>query len=189
MRETRAYLGLGSNLGDRVDAIRMACNTLGAHPEITVERLSSLYETPPVGMTDQPDFVNAVAEVLTALSARDLLAICLEIEAHMGRVRNVRWGPRVIDIDILVYGTEVVDEADLTVPHARLSERAFALAPLAELAPDLQPPGFSGKVTELLAMRDDRTVVRRIGKLDIGNLDHVAPFRFLEEAPGESISG
>ena len=184
MRETRAYLGLGSNLGDRAGAIRTACMELGAHPEITVERLSSLYETPPVGMTDQPDFINAAIEIDTTLSARALLTACLAVEAQMGRVRNARWGPRVIDIDILVYGSEVIDEPDLKAPHPRLAERAFALAPLAEMEPALRPPGFQGDVTELLAQSNDRAAIRRIGKLD-----HTAPFPFIDEASGDNPSG
>ncbi len=160
MEEIIAYLGFGSNLGDRAGNIRAACQELGAHPKISVERLSSLYETAPVGVTEQPDFLNAAAAVRTSLPPDDLLAAMLAIEAHLGRIRNVRWGPRVIDIDMLVYGGETIERPGLVVPHPRLSERAFALVPLAEIAPDLRPPGFPATVAELARKTADYGDVR-----------------------------
>jgi 2-amino-4-hydroxy-6-hydroxymethyldihydropteridine diphosphokinase len=135
----RAYLGLGSNLGDRSENLRRAVALLGARDGVAVVRTSSVYETAPVGPS-QPDFLNAVAEVDTTLSPRDLLEACLGVEEEMGRVRRERWGPRVIDVDLLLYGDERVDEPDLVVPHPRMHERAFVLVPLAELAPDVVLP-------------------------------------------------
>jgi 2-amino-4-hydroxy-6-hydroxymethyldihydropteridine diphosphokinase len=165
VEDITAYLGLGSNLGDREENIRRACQELGAHPKISVERLSSLYETAPVGVTDQPDFLNAAVAVRTSLPPEELLAVLLATEAGLGRTRNARWGPRVIDIDLLVYGDETIDRPNLTVPHPRLHERAFALIPLAEIAPHLKPPGFHATVAELAPTAADYGDVRRAGSM------------------------
>ncbi len=134
-----AFLSLGSNLGDRESNIRRALDLL-ARRNVCIVRVSSMYETEPVGFTDQPDFINAVAEVDTDLSPPELLHTVLGVEREMGRVRNLRWGPRVIDIDILLYDELRVDTEELTIPHPRMMERAFVLAPLAETAPDLVLP-------------------------------------------------
>lgn len=142
---TRAYIGIGANLGEREETVRRAAALVGAR------RLSTLRETEPWGLVDQPLFVNAVAELETELDARSLLERLLGAERELGRVRTrVRWGPRRIDLDLLVYGGEVIDEPDLTVPHPRLHERRFVLEPLAELEPDLVIPG-RGRVSALLA--------------------------------------
>ena len=142
---TLAYVGLGANLGGREAAIRQASALLGAR------RLSSIRETEPWGVTDQPSFLNAVAETETGLAPRALLERLLELERELGRVRDgARWGPRTIDLDLLVYGSETIDEDGLTVPHPRLHERLFVLEPLAELAPGLVVPG-RGDVASLLA--------------------------------------
>lgn len=136
-----AYLGLGANLGDREASILAVLRQIDALPTITVTAVSSLYETAPVGVTDQPNFLNAVAEVRTPLPPERLLQAVLHLENSMGRVRNQRWGPRVIDIDILAYGDRQVALPGLTIPHPRLEERAFAVVPLAEIAPALVLPG------------------------------------------------
>lgn len=130
----RCYLGLGSNLGDRAVNLQRAVDLLGGHAGIRVLRSSRVYETDPVG-PPQPDYLNAVVEVETALAARELLHACLDVERELGRVRTERWGPRVIDVDILTYGDETIDEPDLIVPHPRMHERAFVLVPLADLDP------------------------------------------------------
>jgi 2-amino-4-hydroxy-6-hydroxymethyldihydropteridine diphosphokinase len=133
---TRAYVGLGANLGDREATIRRAATLLRA------SRLSPILETEPWGYADQPKFLNAVAEVETELSPRELLDRLLEIERELGRVRNgPRYGPRTIDLDLLLYGDEVIDEPGLTVPHPRLAERLFVLEPLAALDARLLVPG------------------------------------------------
>ncbi len=142
---TRAYVGLGANLGNRERAIRRAAGLLGAR------RLSTIRETEPWGLLDQPLFLNAVAEVETGLTARALLDRLLEVERELGRVRGgERWGPRAIDLDLLLYGEETVAEPGLEVPHPRLHERRFVLEPLAELDPGLVVPG-RGVVSTLLA--------------------------------------
>jgi 2-amino-4-hydroxy-6-hydroxymethyldihydropteridine diphosphokinase len=141
---TVAYVGIGANLGDREQAIRTASTLIGAR------RLSTVIETEPWGVTDQPPFLNAVAELETGLGPRELLDELLRVERKLGRVRDgTRWGPRAIDLDLLVYGAETVDEPGLTVPHPYLAERAFVLEPLAELAPALVVPG-RGRVEDLL---------------------------------------
>ena len=133
---TLAYVGLGANLGDREASIRRAAELIGAR------RLSTIIETEPWGITDQPDFLNAVAEVETDAGARVLLDRLLEVERELGRVRDgKRWGPRTIDLDLLLYGSEKSDLPALQLPHPRLHERLFVLLPLAELAPDLVVPG------------------------------------------------
>ncbi len=131
-----AYLGLGSNLGDRESLLRSALERLAAD-DLVITAVSSVYETAPVGWIDQPDFLNLAAAIATALSPRALLERCLAVEAALGRVRAERWGPRTIDIDVLWYEGVVLQEPALTLPHPRLTERAFALLPLAEVAPAL----------------------------------------------------
>jgi 2-amino-4-hydroxy-6-hydroxymethyldihydropteridine diphosphokinase len=137
----RAYVGLGGNLGDPKAAMAQALRLLVAGGDVELVAVSSLYRTPAWGKTDQPDFLNAVAKLDTRLSPRELLARLLEVEAQLKRVRRERWGPRVIDMDLLIYGTVEVDEEGLKVPHPRMAERAFVMVPLAEIAPDQQVAG------------------------------------------------
>jgi len=142
---TLAYIGLGSNLGDRESLIRRAAELIGA------TRLSEVRETEPWGYTHQPRFLNAVAEIETELSPRRLLDYLLDVEARLGRERiGPKWGPRTIDLDLLLYGDETVDEPGLVVPHPRLLEREFVLEPLADLVPWLKIPG-NGTVHDALA--------------------------------------
>jgi 2-amino-4-hydroxy-6-hydroxymethyldihydropteridine diphosphokinase len=127
-------------LGDREAYLRGALVPLAALPGIALSRVSSVYETAPVGVINQPAFLNLVVELQTTLSARELLAACQAIENAAGRVRERRWGPRTLDLDLLFYGEETRDDPDLQLPHPRLLERQFVLAPLAEVAPDLLLP-------------------------------------------------
>lgn len=148
---TRAYVGLGSNLGDREHMIWGAVHMLAFNPEVDVVAVSTLRETDPVGYLDQPPFLNAAAALDTDLSPRALLDLLLTVERELGRTRGgPRFGPRTIDLDLLLYGDEQIDEPGLTVPHPRLHERVFALEPLAELDPDLVVPG-RGPLAALLA--------------------------------------
>ena len=128
---TRAYVGVGANVGDRAATIDAAVSALPA-----VVAVSKLRETDPVGVVDQPRFLNGAAALDTTLSAHELLDVLLAIERDLGRERRERWGPRTIDIDILAYGDERIDEPGLTIPHPRLTERAFVLVPLLDIAPD-----------------------------------------------------
>ncbi len=158
-----AYLGLGSNLGDRLSHLAGAVQALNHELRVRVEKASSVYETKPVGVTEQPDFLNLVVEVKTSLSARDLLACCLAIESDLGRVRTKRWGARTIDIDVLWFDGQVINEADLVVPHPRLLKRAFVLVPLAELAPALM---VEGSRIDMQAALLDQSGLRRLGPLE-----------------------
>jgi 2-amino-4-hydroxy-6-hydroxymethyldihydropteridine diphosphokinase len=143
----RAFIAMGSNLGDRLANLQEAVDRLGRVSGLRVHRTSRVYETDPVG-PPQPDYLNAVAQAETSLSARKLLDACLGIERAMGRERRERWGPRVIDLDILGYGREEIDEPGLIIPHPRMHERGFVLIPLLELNADPLLPGRR-RVTDL----------------------------------------
>lgn len=137
---TRCFIGLGSNLEDPAGQLRSALDALQALPNTTVESCSSFYSSAPVGPGQQPDYVNAVAQIETELAPDALLDGLQAIEQLHGRVRSVRWGARTLDLDILLFGSEIIDSPRLTVPHPRMAERNFVLEPLAELAPELQLP-------------------------------------------------
>jgi 2-amino-4-hydroxy-6-hydroxymethyldihydropteridine diphosphokinase len=151
----RAYVGLGANLGAKEVTILRAVALLGAQDGVTVLALSQLRETEPVGVVDQPRFLNGAVAVETSLPPRELLEVLLRIERELGRDRDKEevWGPRTIDLDLLVYGDEVVAEPGVRVPHPRLHERRFALEPLLELEPDLEIPGM-GKVSDAVSELD-----------------------------------
>ena len=151
----RAAIGLGGNLGDAATTLREAFQALDQLPGTRLLRASPLFRTPAWGNTEQPDFVNAAALVETTLPARALLDALLELERRFGRRREagVQWGPRLLDLDLLLYGDAVLDEPGLRVPHPHLHERAFALLPLARIAPGMEVPG-RGSVATLLAAVD-----------------------------------
>jgi 2-amino-4-hydroxy-6-hydroxymethyldihydropteridine diphosphokinase len=145
-----AYVGLGANLGDRAATLAHAIELLGGRPGIEVVAVSSFRETDPVGFLDQPRFLNAAVAVETSLEPEALLAALLDVERELGRVREgPRFGPRTVDLDLLLYGAVTLERPGLTLPHPRLHERAFALAPLSELDPELVVPG-RGPVADLL---------------------------------------
>jgi 2-amino-4-hydroxy-6-hydroxymethyldihydropteridine diphosphokinase len=152
--ESQAFVGLGGNLGDSAATLTAALRALDALPQTRVMRASQLYRTAAWGVTDQPDFINAVALLHTRRTPRQLLEDLLEIERHAGRHRledgSDRWGPRTLDLDLLLYGDARIDEPGLHVPHPRLHERAFVLVPLAEIAPDASIPGV-GTAAQALA--------------------------------------
>jgi 2-amino-4-hydroxy-6-hydroxymethyldihydropteridine diphosphokinase len=151
---TRAFVGLGANLGDRQATLRRALDLLGAEPGVELRAVSTFRETDPVGYLEQPRFLNAAAELETTLAPLELLARLLAVERALGRERTgPRFGPRTIDLDLLLYGDETIEEPGLHVPHPRLHERRFALEPLAELDPDLELPGH-GPVQALLTGLD-----------------------------------
>ncbi|MGX1790041.1 2-amino-4-hydroxy-6-hydroxymethyldihydropteridine diphosphokinase [Bosea sp. NPDC055332] len=135
--KVEATLGLGGNLGDPVVAFAAALARLRDHAAAEVTAVSSVWRTAPWGKLDQPEFRNMAVLIETSLSAEDLLSLCLEIERESGRERRERWGPRTLDIDILTYGGETIERPGLQIPHPRIAERAFVLAPLAEIAPGL----------------------------------------------------
>ena len=154
----KAYLGLGSNIGDRLENLRSALSRLNNISGIRVQKVSPVYETLPVGSPQQPDYLNAVVEIETYLEAEKLLAVCSCIEQDMGRIRRVHWGPRVIDIDILLFGELILNTEQLTVPHPRMHERAFVLKPLADISPDYIHPVLGLTVGEILVKIDEAGV-------------------------------
>lgn len=156
----RVAIALGSNLGDSYQILEAALKTLAHHREIRVEALSSYYETAPVG-PPQPDYLNICAVLRTSLSAQTLLTVLLEIEKQFGRVRRERWGPRLLDLDLLLYDDQIINEPNLQVPHPRMHERAFVLVPLSEIAPDWVHP-VKGKAIATLLKAVDCSGVHRV---------------------------
>ncbi|HEU5199150.1 MAG TPA: 2-amino-4-hydroxy-6-hydroxymethyldihydropteridine diphosphokinase [Ktedonobacterales bacterium] len=152
------FLGLGSNVGDRLAHLRAALEAL--EPAYHIERLSSVYETAPQLVTDQPAFYNLVCAGRTSLPPHDLLRLLKTLEARLGRQSRYRYGPREIDLDILLYSDLVLETADLTIPHPRLAERAFVLVPLAEIVPDLLHPVLKRPIRELAALVSDQPAKR-----------------------------
>lgn len=161
--KTIALIGLGGNLGDAAATLRHAFKDLDALPQTRLLRASRLYRSPAWGRTDQPDFINAVAMIETALGARELLDAMLDIEHHAGRERHAdeRWAPRTLDLDLLLYGDAVIDEPGLRVPHPHLHERSFALVPLVEIAPHAMIPGIGSARDALAAV--EPTVIEALG--------------------------
>ena len=157
---TTVYLSLGSNIGDREKNLRDAIAAL-VEPGARLTRVSSFYETAPVDFTDQPWFLNCVVETETQLPPLELLRALRAIEVQLGSKKEFAKGPRLLDIDILTYGDAAIDTPELQVPHPRMTQRRFVLAPLAELAPDLRHPSWHATVGELLARSKDRSEVRK----------------------------
>lgn len=155
-----AYLSLGSNIGDREAFLKEALVQLHQASKVKIHKLSSIYETDPVGFTEQDAFLNMVVQIETELLPQELLDLCLDIEREMGRVRTIRWGPRVIDIDILLYNKDHIETSTLQIPHPRMHERAFVLVPLAEINPNLILPNFNVPVVDVLDEIPDREGVR-----------------------------
>lgn len=153
----RCFIALGANLGDPMATVSAAIIALRGLPQTEFVASSSLYRTAPVGLRHQPDFINAVVELVAVPPAPTLLQSLFEIEGRFGRQRSVRNAPRTLDLDLLLYGDEVSDDPELTLPHPRLHERAFVLAPLAEIAPQLFIPG-RGSVTDLLVQCADQQI-------------------------------
>jgi 2-amino-4-hydroxy-6-hydroxymethyldihydropteridine diphosphokinase len=161
---TKSYVGIGSNLGEREFLIRKAVEALRELPRTSVIQVSSLYDTDPVGDIEQPPFLNAVVRLETELEARELLWHLLLIERRMGRVRTQRWGPRSIDLDLLFHGDEVIEEADLRVPHPEALRRAFVLLPLQELEPDFVHPETGEEIRKMVRKLDSTPAVRKGGR-------------------------
>ena len=164
MTSTTGYLGFGTNLGDRKKNLDRAIISLDSRPDLAVLRTSGIYETEPWGMTDQPNFLNMVAEIVTSISFNELLKRVKKLEQDMGREDGPRFGPRLIDVDILLLEDQMVDQPDLRIPHASLHLRAFVLVPLAELAPDLVHPVFGETIAQLASRVDGLDGVKPLVK-------------------------
>lgn len=156
------FIGLGSNTGDKIENIKKAIEELGKVPENKVVDVSTLYRTEPVGGVDQDWFVNAVAELETTLSPRELLNTLLDVERGLGRVRNVKWGPRTIDLDILLYDDLIMDEEGLSIPHPLLQERGFVLVPMAEIAPKVIHPRLKKDMSEIMKSIHDNKKIEKM---------------------------
>lgn len=165
---TIVYIALGTNLEPRAAHLEKALELFRALPDVEVKRVSSIYESKPVGYLDQPDFLNLVFEAETDLLALDLLDNCQSIEEELGRVRTIRFGPRTLDADIVLYGAEIFEEERLIVPHPRMQERAFVLLPLQELNPEFVVPKWNKTVNELVA------------ELPLSDLDEI--WKYIQEA-------
>lgn len=146
----QAYLGLGSNIGDRKQQLLKAIDLIGNIKGIKVTKQSSIYETAPIGYTDQPNFLNLCLEIETELSPQQLLKHCLDIEQQLHRLREIRWGPRTLDIDILLYSDNIIETDNLSIPHPRMQERAFVLIPLNDIASDKKDPRLNQKIHDLV---------------------------------------
>lgn len=156
-KEVTAYIGIGSNIGDRAARLNSSVELLNEKEGIEVTSLSSFYNTAPIGYLEQPDFLNAVVEIKTVLPASELLHICGLIEKELKRERLIHWGPRTIDLDILLYGNQIINAEHLNIPHPRMHERAFVLEPLNEINPSAIHPVFQKTVQELYeAIMEDR---------------------------------
>lgn len=161
---SKVLIGVGSNLGDREFLIRKAIEALRDLPRTVVARVSSLYDTDPVGDVEQPAFLNAVVWIETELEPRELLWQMLLIEKRMGRVRTQRWGPRPIDLDLLFYAKRIIEEPDLQVPHPEAERRAFVLIPLSEIDPEFVHPGTGETIRKMLKKLDPNPPVRKSGR-------------------------
>lgn len=144
-----AYIALGSNMGDRLNYLEKVLSCFESYPQLKMRKASSIYETAPWGKTDQPPFLNCVLEIDTSFTPQMLLETLREIERQLGRERKEKWGPRTIDLDILLYGDEIINTPDLTIPHPRMSQRAFVMIPLIEIAPELIHPVFKKTMKQL----------------------------------------
>lgn len=160
----RVFLGLGSNLGNRYDNLQQAIRLISSNSEINLVNSSSIYETKPFGYLEQPNFLNMVIEIKTTLNANELLKTLLNIEKNLGRIRGERWGPRIIDIDILLYGDDIIDSEELKVPHPYISERLFVLIPLNEI--------FNGRIPN-----SSQSIEQMINELDNNKGEEVIKWR------------
>lgn len=159
-----AYIGIGSNLHNPIKQVTTAIGALSTVPQTKLVQYSSLYESTPVGVSQQPKFVNAVAKITTVLSPDMLLATMHDIEKNHNRVRGLRWGPRTLDLDILLYGQQTIQQENLTIPHIEIANRGFVLIPLAEIAPQLSIPkhGLLSELIEKLSKKEHPCIIKEV---------------------------
>jgi 2-amino-4-hydroxy-6-hydroxymethyldihydropteridine diphosphokinase len=157
-----AYIGIGSNLESPAENCLKAIERLNAHPDLTLVARSSLYQSEPFGITDQDWFVNSVVQITTGLSPEKLLEVCLSIELKMGRTRTEKWGPRIVDLDILFYDDLILKQDGLEIPHPGIAERSFVLSPMNEIAPDFVHPGLKKNIEALMRKIQNPQQVNRV---------------------------
>ena len=160
--EVTSYLGLGSNLGNRIKNLEIVILALSKHSDIQVTASSSFYETEPVGYKEQKWFINQVIQIKTSLSPKDLLDVTQKMEERFGRRRTIRWGPRTVDIDILLYGNLIMNNSSLSIPHPHLTKRRFVLVPLAEIAPSIIHPLLGESIRKILIDSSTDDLVKKI---------------------------
>ena len=168
-----AYLSLGSNIGDSFGHLKQAVQYLTQDTQVNVVAVSSIYETDPVGLTDQEAFLNMVVEVETELSANGLLSLCLSVEEKLGRKRVVRWGPRTIDLDILLYNSDNIKSDSLIIPHPRMHERSFVLIPLVELNTSIKHPVLNKPILDIQSSLGDQDGVRLWKRINNGRVSEL----------------
>lgn len=161
-QEVKSYLGIGSNLGNRIKNLEIAISVLSGQPDIRVNTFSSFYETEPVGYKNQGWFINQVVQIETFLSPSDLLKVTQKLEETLGRKRTIKWGPRTVDIDILLYSDLIMNSSFLTIPHPHLTKRRFVLVPLAEIAPSFVHPILGESISKILIESPAGDLVKKI---------------------------
>lgn len=166
MTEEQVFLGLGANLGDPVSMLSRALEALDALDGVAVTAASSFYRTSPIGVTDQPDFINLAAEGQTHLAPDEFMSAILKVERKLGRIRTERWGPRTIDIDLLLYGAREIDSPILRIPHPRMLQRRFVLVPLLEIAPELRMPGTLIPLRDHLSQSENQGNIQRLHEVN-----------------------
>ena len=158
----KAYISIGSNIGDKIGNCKNAIELLNEHPQVKVTKISDFYETEPVGYKEQEWFVNCAVEIKTDLNPKELLLLCRTIEAKLGREKKIKYGPRTIDLDILLYNNDIIDNTDLKIPHPEMHKRGFVLKPLSDIAADVVHPALKRTIIELLNNLTEEAAVKKI---------------------------
>jgi 2-amino-4-hydroxy-6-hydroxymethyldihydropteridine diphosphokinase len=158
----KAYIGIGSNIGDKTANCKKAIELLKENPQIKVTKISDFYETEPVGYKEQEWFVNCAVEIETDLNPQELLLLCHMIESELGRERKIKYGPRTIDLDILLYNNDIIDTTKLKIPHPEMHKRSFVLKPLSDIAPDAVHPALRKKIADLTVAITEKGIVKKI---------------------------
>ncbi|MBI5181605.1 MAG: 2-amino-4-hydroxy-6-hydroxymethyldihydropteridine diphosphokinase [Nitrospirae bacterium] len=160
--QKKAYLGIGSNIGNKIENCKKAIELLNEHTQVKVLKISGFYETEPVGYKEQEWFVNCAVEIKTDLNPQELLLLCQTIESKLGRERKIKYGPRIIDLDILLYNNDIIDNKDLKTPHPEMQKRGFVLKPLSDIAPDAVHPVLKRKIADLMVDITEKSIVKKI---------------------------